>query len=157
MKLQTFAYTAIIIPTTQSSTAVVNANLRGANIDIDNNDAPRIIEGEDDELIRTRDPHRELMTRQYRMFKEGVISDSSEDTVANNHVGTIDLSLSSVEEEEGNLFSEQKVNQLKKDPRIIGGTNAGSSEFPFSVSMQDNIGHFCGGSLITPNMVLTAA
>ena len=153
MKLQTFAYTAIIVATTQSSTAVVNANLRGANID--NNDAPRI-EGYD-ELIRTRDPHRELMTRQYRMFKEGVISDSSEDTVANNHVGTIDLSLSSVEEEEGNLFSEQKVNQLKKDPRIIGGTNAGSSEFPFSVSMQDNIGHFCGGSLITPNMVLTAA
>ena len=120
---------------------------------IDNNNAPRI-EGEDDER---RDPRRELMTRQYRMFKEGVISDSSEDTVANNHVGTIDLSLSSVEEEEGNLFSEQKVNQLKKDPRIIGGTNAGSSEFPFSVSMQDNIGHFCGGSLITPNMVLTAA
>ena len=98
MKLQTFAcYTAIIIATTQSSTTVVNANLRGANID--NNDAPRI-EGEDDER---RDPHRELMTRQYRMFKEGVISDSSEDTVANNHVGTIDLSLSSVEEEEGNL------------------------------------------------------
>ena len=155
MKLQTFTcYTATIIATTQSSTAVVNANLRGANIDIDNNDAPRI-EGEGDER---RDPHRELMTRQYRMFKEGVISDSSEDAVANNHVGTImDLSLSSVEEEEGNLFSEPKVNQLKKDPRIIGGSNAGSSEFPFSVSMQDNIGHFCGGSLITPNMVLTAA
>ena len=104
MKLQTFAYTAIIVATTQSSTAV-DANLRGANIDIDNNDASRIIEGYD-ELIRTRDPHRELMTRQYRMFKEGVISDSSEDTVAKNHVGTIDLSLSSLEEE-GNLFSKQ--------------------------------------------------
>ena len=149
MKLQTFAYTAIIIATTQSSTAVVNANLRGANIDIDNNDATSI-EGEDER----RDPHRELMTRQYRMFKEGVISDSSEDEQL---VGTIMDLTSSVEEEEGNLFSEQKVNQLKKDPRIIGGSNAGSSEFPFSVSMQDNIGHFCGGSLITPNMVLTAA
>jgi len=152
--LQTFANTAIIIATTQSPTAIVNASLRGANIDA--NDAPRI-EGED-ELSSRRDPHRELMTRQYRMFKEGAISDSSEDeqlSAAPNHVGTIDLS-SSLEED--NLFEPpSQVNQLKKDPRIIGGTNAGQFEFPFSVSMQDNIGHFCGGSLITPNMVLTAA
>ena len=150
--LQTFSYTAIIIATTQSPTAIVNASLRGANIDV--NDAPRI-EGEDE--LRTRDPHRELMTRQYRMFKEGAISDSSEDeqlSAIANHVGTIDISSS----EEENLFEPlPQVNQLKKDPRIIGGSNAGQFEFPFSVSMQDNIGHFCGGSLITPNMVLTAA
>ena len=65
---------------------------------IDNNNAPRI-EGEDDER---RDPRRELMTRQYRMFKEGVISDSSKDKQL-NHVGTIDLTSA----EEGNLFSEE--------------------------------------------------
>ena len=106
--LQTFAYTAIIIATTQSPTAIVNASLRGANIDV--NDAPRIEGG--DELSSRRDPHRELMTRQYRMFKEGAISDSSEDehlSAIANHVGTIDLSSS----EEENLFEPpSQVRQL---------------------------------------------
>ena len=41
--------------------------------------------------------------------------------------------------------------------RIIGGQLASSNECLWCVSMQDNLGHFCGGSLIAPNMVLTAA
>eukprot|EP01083_Nonionella_stella_P100641 284128_1 len=62
-------------------------------------------------------------------------------------------------DEKNNMFPPppKTINQLDKDPRIIGGSNAGGNEFPFSVSMQDNIGHFCGGSLIAPNLVLTAA
>jgi trypsin len=42
------------------------------------------------------------------------------------------------------------------DPRIIGGSEAPRNEYTFAVSLQDN-GHFCGGSLITKNVVLTAA
>jgi trypsin len=41
--------------------------------------------------------------------------------------------------------------------RIIGGGVTDSNRFPYAVSISDDIGHFCGGSLIAPDMVLTAA
>jgi trypsin len=41
--------------------------------------------------------------------------------------------------------------------RIIGGGVTNSARFPYAVSIQDNIGHFCGGSLIAADMILTAA
>lgn len=41
-------------------------------------------------------------------------------------------------------------------PRIVGGVEAGVNEFPFIVSLQRG-SHFCGGSLIAPDWVLTAA
>lgn len=47
--------------------------------------------------------------------------------------------------------------RLQKESRIIGGSATGSTEFPYVVSIQDQYGHFCGGSLIAPNIVLTAA
>lgn len=40
---------------------------------------------------------------------------------------------------------------------IVGGVRAARGEFPYIVSLQDNIGHFCGGSLIHKHWVLTAA
>jgi trypsin len=43
------------------------------------------------------------------------------------------------------------------DPRIIGGSEATPNEYSFAVSLSDGQGHFCGGSLITKNVVLTAA
>jgi trypsin len=43
-------------------------------------------------------------------------------------------------------------------PMIVGGSDAVAGEFPFIVSLQaGNMGHFCGGSLIKKNWVLTAA
>jgi len=39
---------------------------------------------------------------------------------------------------------------------IVGGVPA-SEEYPWMVSLQDNNGHFCGGSLVRPDWVLTAA
>lgn len=41
-------------------------------------------------------------------------------------------------------------------PRIIGGDEAKSTRYPFVVSLQ-NVQHFCGGTLIAPDVVLTAA
>ena len=45
-----------------------------------------------------------------------------------------------------------------KDSKIAGGTQASSHEFPFLVSIQSSSRqHYCGGSLIAPNFVLSAA
>ncbi|ACI64196.1 predicted protein [Thalassiosira pseudonana CCMP1335] len=44
-----------------------------------------------------------------------------------------------------------------KDSRIIGGSEASSGRYSYTVSIQDNLGHFCGGSLIAKDVVLTAA
>ena len=41
--------------------------------------------------------------------------------------------------------------------RIINGVETNQNEYPFAVSLQDSMGHFCGGSLITKNVVLSAA
>lgn len=41
-------------------------------------------------------------------------------------------------------------------PRIIGGSESESTRYPYTVSLQ-NVLHFCGGSLIAPDVVLTAA
>jgi trypsin len=43
-------------------------------------------------------------------------------------------------------------------PKIVGGVEAAREEFPFIVSLQTSYSrHFCGGSLIRKNWVLTAA
>ena len=41
--------------------------------------------------------------------------------------------------------------------RIIGGNEAVEDRHAYAVSLYDNIGHFCGGSLIAKDVVLTAA
>jgi len=43
------------------------------------------------------------------------------------------------------------------DARIIGGSEANEDRYSYAVSFQDDIGHFCGGSLIAQDVVLTAA
>lgn len=42
-------------------------------------------------------------------------------------------------------------------PQIVGGVPAVAGDFPFIVSFQKNGNHFCGGSLLNANTVLTAA
>lgn len=43
-------------------------------------------------------------------------------------------------------------------PSIVGGTDAPAGQYPFIVSLQiKGFGHWCGGTLISPDMVITAA
>jgi len=44
-----------------------------------------------------------------------------------------------------------------REQRIIGGSDARANEYNFAVSLQDSIGHFCGGSLIARDVILSAA
>jgi secreted trypsin-like serine protease len=53
----------------------------------------------------------------------------------------------------GTLVTTSEIRELSVQSRIVGGTAAGSGEFKFFASW--DIG--CGGSLIAPNMILTAA
>ncbi|MBI4350176.1 MAG: serine protease [Elusimicrobia bacterium] len=46
--------------------------------------------------------------------------------------------------------------EVPGDNKIVGGVAAEKGEFPFLVSLQDLGGHFCGGSLIAKDWVLTA-
>lgn len=41
--------------------------------------------------------------------------------------------------------------------RIIGGNEATEGRYSYAVSLQDDVGHFCGGSLIAPDVVLSAS
>ena len=41
--------------------------------------------------------------------------------------------------------------------RIINGEEAPEGRYSYAVSLQDNYGHFCGGTLIVPDVVLSAA
>ena len=42
-------------------------------------------------------------------------------------------------------------------PRIIGGDEMSPTRYPFTVSLRMNGEHFCGGTLIAPDVILTAA
>lgn len=60
------------------------------------------------------------------------------------------------------LYNQRGERLLRMEPRIIGGTPAPDQGFPWQVSigisgMPFDQGHFCGGSLIDINWVLTAA
>lgn len=58
----------------------------------------------------------------------------------------------------GITASAKPIQKLVHRPKIVGGVDATQGEFPYIVSLQSkSYGHFCGGSLIAPNWVLTAA
>lgn len=61
----------------------------------------------------------------------------------------------------GNLFDRHENNQLPRQSRIIGGHSISQNEmyerYPYTVSLQWDGQHRCGGTLIAPDLILTAA
>ncbi|XP_034195399.1 chymotrypsin-2-like [Osmia lignaria lignaria] len=57
------------------------------------------------------------------------------------------------------LLSLSNAGVLRFDPRIVNGEDAKVGEIPYQVSLQnkDNSFHFCGGSVLNENYVITAA
>ena len=49
------------------------------------------------------------------------------------------------------------LNLFGPSTRIIGGDEAIEDRYPYAVSLSDDFGHFCGGSLIARDVVLSAA
>jgi trypsin len=52
---------------------------------------------------------------------------------------------------------EEAATNSFKEMRIIGGDTSGKGEFPYTVSLEDDIGHFCGATLIRRDIVMCAA
>ena len=42
-------------------------------------------------------------------------------------------------------------------PRIVGGTAANPGAWPWQISMAYNGNHWCGGSIVAPNWIVTAS
>lgn len=51
----------------------------------------------------------------------------------------------------------QSFDGLVQEARIVGGTPSYADRYPYQVSLVENDTHFCGGSLIAPEWVLSAA
>jgi secreted trypsin-like serine protease len=47
--------------------------------------------------------------------------------------------------------------EVKKSQRVIGGRESTQGRYSYAVSLADDLGSFCGGSLIAPDIVLSAA
>ena len=55
------------------------------------------------------------------------------------------------------LNASKESNEIPNDPRIIGGSLSTKGRYPYAVSLNRAGGHFCGGSLIAKDVVLSAA
>ncbi|KAL7542236.1 hypothetical protein ACHAXR_011608 [Thalassiosira sp. AJA248-18] len=153
MKLQTLAYTILA---TQSILANGKSIRGGSAINTDKfgsegydsgSGSDRDLQGDDGHQVRGS----------YRMFKEGVETDSEirrmDDTVQEVQDNAMMNRLQGLQED-----SQGADNQVGPNSRIIGGNIvSNSNKFQYHVSLQDRIGHFCGGSLIAPDCILSAA
>lgn len=54
-------------------------------------------------------------------------------------------------------FSTEEKRGEEKSQRVIGGHESTEGRYSYAVSLTDDLGSFCGGSMIAPDIVLSAA
>lgn len=134
-------------------------NIRGSatSIDVDVVDESQASEaiqnvnsdiGERDLYIKRRTP--------YRIFAEEVEPQIDSERQRD------DQHQQSNHQSDGHKFPQDLLNYYQDENdmdvnRIIGGNEAQQGRYGYHVSLQDYIGHFCGGTLISRDVVLTAA
>ena len=143
------------------SLAAANAQrLRGSESTTDQ--TVRGMKGEEDSTETTRlKSHRRVRARPNKKNK----LTNKKNKKARKQAKAIDSSIADsvsetqaehAEEDEGDLHVVGGRHADKMAPRIINGDEAPRGKYTFAVSLQDR-GHFCGGSLIARDYVLTAA
>ncbi len=75
------------------------------------------------------------------------------DSTVTRH-GAVDKSFETQSSEDKNIFADV----TRPQPRIVGGTNAPQNRYPYFVSLLNQYGaHSCGGTLVAPDVVISAA
>lgn len=172
-----YAYVVILTSSIVLTCGAAKTTLRGSGSRKNGNDGDDlrnsgVLEGEhsSDGIGNTRDSlsnhYDSAQPRQQHQYRrvvaedgDGSDSDGAASSLANifaSHTNTDNKDKSSSNSSSSSSNNDMST-RLHKESRIIGGSATGTTEFPFVVSIQDRYGHFCGGSLIAPNMVLTAA
>jgi trypsin len=57
----------------------------------------------------------------------------------------------------GVVFDTEDEADNCKEMRIIAGEDANEGDFGYTVSLEDDIGHFCGATLVRQDIVISAA
>jgi len=175
MKLQTLAYTIAAAHTAllsnaksirgTSTTSVVEhveADADGNDHSQSNNISPSALEQNDDNgknrmLIG---PHHSAPAGPYRVFAEDMDLELRELEGPDEPQGE-DNSFrdNAMLDRLAGLQSQQQEeeNEINPETRIINGYEASKNNGKFHCSLHDRIGHFCGASMISPDMVLSAA
>jgi len=145
MKVQTFACISIAYGSAVLTSA---RTIRGSDSNSNQGDTQihrRASAEEAEDTLFGPDDNEDNGEKPYRVFNYGV--EPQFRTLSYDeqpHIGPQDV-------------AEIETTKSLRDPRIIGGQVASTQKYKYSVSLQDSIGHFCGGSLICPDVVLTAA
>eukprot|EP00578_Thalassiosira_sp_NH16_P024038 CAMPEP_0181095950 /NCGR_PEP_ID=MMETSP1071-20121207/10779_1 /TAXON_ID=35127 /ORGANISM="Thalassiosira sp., Strain NH16" /LENGTH=662 /DNA_ID=CAMNT_0023178339 /DNA_START=134 /DNA_END=2119 /DNA_ORIENTATION=+ len=153
-----------------SSTATAHSLYKGGMIGSAGQSATRLSEGlasspspksrsdENTKLMCRHHPHTTIMRSFARLSLLLVIHMllSAREASANPNV-PIMLHADDNDVTSSSESSSSESSLLSKSDRVIGGTKAEDGRYPYSVSLQNYGGHFCGGSLIGRDVVLTAA
>jgi trypsin len=117
----------------------------------------------DDRTNGTRYPHHFLTHKSQNLSSETQPSNMISQLSIQSITHALLLSTASATSFRGSSGSVRKLSLFDPDSshsdnsRIIGGRVSSKGRFSYAVSLQDDMGAFCGGSLIAPDVVLTAA
>lgn len=84
-------------------------------------------------------------------------SDDDDDIVHNNFIIDNKRHATTTTTTSRTTAARNLTNMAKKELRIINGVSAPQLRYPYTASLQLNKQHYCGGALVAPDIVVTAA